>query len=247
MLRALKTFAMTSFIARLSVLSLMVTTAAETSDRTPLTAISGEAMTSEALTREAIGMRERARELITAYKSEAMVRSNDTKTVMENVIQEASKQNDTSLGLSGIRSIGSTSKEQGKCMSTLKNPNVLSAESTAETSSVAPNRGEKILVFVSFSMPEESLKQLCESLKDHPEVTLVLRGLMEDSLEKTARAIQGIQGVFEINPELFERYAVQVVPTFVLLQKEIPIVRVSGNITLAYAKTLFAEKVPHAS
>ena len=131
-------------------------------------------------------------------------------------------------------------------MGTLKNPNVFSAESTSETSFVASNRDEKILVFVSFSMPELSITQLCESLKDHSEVTLVLRGLIDDSMEKTARYITGIKGVFEINPERFERHDIQVVPTFVLFKKDVPVARVSGNITLASAKELLMKKESHA-
>jgi type-F conjugative transfer system pilin assembly protein TrbC len=96
-------------------------------------------------------------------------------------------------------------------------------------------------------MPEASLKHLCETLKDHLEVTLVLRGLIEDSMEKTARKIDAIKGVFEINPELFEQYDIKEVPTFVLIKKDKPVARLRGNITLTYAKALFAEKRTYAS
>lgn len=114
------------------------------------------------------------------------------------------------------------------------------------SNSITPNDSppdDRILVFVSFSMPKDSIAHLIDSLKDNPNVTLVLRGLIDESMEKTVKYIADIKGVFEINPERFDLYDIQVVPTFVLLKKDIPVARVQGNITLTYAKELFAEAI----
>ena len=145
----------------------------------------------------------------------------------------------SSLGSTAVTPVGG-----GKCLVSPidARPRIESIHSG--TASLATTSDERILVFVSFSMPEASIKHLLESLKEHPEVTLVLRGLIDDSMEKTARYIADIKGVFEINPERFEEYNIQVVPTFVLLKKDVPYAKLQGNITLTHAKELFATKVP---
>lgn len=81
--------------------------------------------------------------------------------------------------------------------------------------------GPRLLIFLSFSMPEPTLKRLVEQA-DRVRATLVLRGLVSGSLVKTvsrARTLIGSRQVgFQIDPQAFDRYGVQVVPTFVLAQ-----------------------------
>ena len=202
---------------------------------------------------EAIVLKAEASQLKQAYVQEAKQRAEDTKNVMTTVIQDASKkatQKTENPGENNPKNknkppcLGASLTEGGKCSVT--KTEVLRRE-LGDIPSLAALSEERILVFVSFSMPEASLKHLCETLKDHPEVTLVLRGLIEDSMEKTARKIDEIKGVFEINPELFEQYDVQTVPTFVLVKKDKPVAMLKGNITLTYAKALFAEKGTYVS
>ncbi len=100
---------------------------------------------------------------------------------------------------------------------------------------------DQLIVFVSFSMPEESLKALFEALEINPDVKLVLRGLIDDSMDKTARKINDLGGVLEINPELFDRYQIQQVPTFVMVKGDGTTLKLAGNITLNHARERFHE------
>ncbi len=128
------------------------------------------------------------------------------------------------------------------------------------------------LVFVSFSMPEAALKQL---LGDAGKVggQLVLNGLVDDDLKATSRRLLTVQGIdpeadelpddvgkadvagMGIDPTLFERLAIQHVPTFVLPLEPVQAcaegqgcppfrhIRVSGDVSLAYALDKFAPEL----
>lgn len=95
-----------------------------------------------------------------------------------------------------------------------------------------------LLVFVSFSMPEKSLKQLAKQVKEKDGV-LVLRGLHNNSYKQTLQKIYSItkeaQGGFVIDPRLFEEFEVETVPTFVKKQKDNTFDKVSGDVSLQYA------------
>lgn len=229
---------------------------------------------SKALTQEAKTLKDDASRLKKAYEAEAHTRSNDTKKVMrealsdvksfEGTVQESkvsvkkspccsSLSSEEQISMMGEKCLvsASTIKAEKEETKTYEETAEMSAQTTpplgSSSASLALFPEEQILVFVSFSMPEEVLRQLSKTLKDHPEVKLVLRGLIEDSLEKTVRKIKDLDGVMEINPHLFDAYAIQTVPTFVLIKKDKPAFKLSGNITLPYAKALFAEKGNYAS
>ena len=77
-----------------------------------------------------------------------------------------------------------------------------------------------LFIMVSFSMPDESIARL-GAQAGKAGATLVLRGVIDDSLQKTAeRAAQFIKQYpglqFQIDPTLYKRYSVKQVPTFVL-------------------------------
>jgi conjugal transfer pilus assembly protein TrbC len=106
---------------------------------------------------------------------------------------------------------------------------------------------EKILVFVSFSMPEASLKSLAQDMT-RVNAVLILRGLIEDSFKVTAERLKDYPQGVEVNPELFEKYDIHQVPTFVKVKGEqeqprLEQARLSGNVTLAFA----AQKLKEAS
>lgn len=75
-----------------------------------------------------------------------------------------------------------------------------------------------LLIFVSFSMPERTLKNLSRQAYQYG-ATVVLRGFADDSLDKTknlARKVNEHGAAWQIHPELFETFNVKNVPTFVM-------------------------------
>lgn len=106
-----------------------------------------------------------------------------------------------------------------------------------------------LLVFISFNLPSATLQALIDQTTRAGGV-LVVRGLVNGSFRETAKRIQELGGTIHIDPPLFERFAVQSVPTFILsepLSREeavtpIPHDRIAGNISLLHALTLFEEK-----
>ncbi|MDH5651260.1 MAG: type-F conjugative transfer system pilin assembly protein TrbC [Gammaproteobacteria bacterium] len=122
----------------------------------------------------------------------------------------------------------------------------------------APHQGEEsqLYIFVSFSMPELTLLRLLEQ-SQHLNAPLVLRGLVNNDMSQTRLKInqllgadqQGhttISGGFTIDPTLYERFGVVVVPTFVLTEGSVrpcnqtdcptpTFVRLAGDITMEYA------------
>lgn len=75
-----------------------------------------------------------------------------------------------------------------------------------------------VLVFVSFSMPESSLKRIAAETARIGGV-MVIRGFKDGSLRKTIEASQelaALQGELLIHPELFDHYQITEVPTTVL-------------------------------
>jgi conjugal transfer pilus assembly protein TrbC len=101
-----------------------------------------------------------------------------------------------------------------------------------------------VLIFVSFSMPDISLKELSENA-DKYGATLIIRGLHHGSFVETKDKIlsicpNGLQ--LDINPELFKKYNINRVPTFVLVKNGKEIRRLSGNVTLEYAVAKLREK-----
>lgn len=76
-----------------------------------------------------------------------------------------------------------------------------------------------LLVLVSFSMPAEALDALARQA-EQIDAPLVLQGLIDDSMEKTAQRIaampRGAGSSLAIDPTLFSRFGVDRVPTVVL-------------------------------
>lgn len=109
-----------------------------------------------------------------------------------------------------------------------------------------------LLAMVSLSMPRGSLERLIADA-EHTGATLVMRGLLNDSLRETmavAAALIGERKVaWTIDPELFPRFGIEAVPTYVLLPAgvtprqcggglcfgEDSYVRLAGDVPIAYA------------
>ncbi|MBL0941406.1 MAG: type-F conjugative transfer system pilin assembly protein TrbC [Alphaproteobacteria bacterium] len=115
-----------------------------------------------------------------------------------------------------------------------------------------PKQIPQLLVFVSFSMQKETLKSLAQSLKQVGGA-LVFCGLVNDSFKDTGKAFEVLGEEALIDPTLFRAHQVTRVPTFVLRQaqdefppllSQVPLTfdQLSGNVTLDYALSQFAEK-----
>ncbi len=133
-----------------------------------------------------------------------------------------------------------------------------------EPGAAAINREPTLLVFVSFSMPDATLSRLVDQAA-RARATLVLRGLVEDSLSKTVSRVQDLVGQrrvsFQIDPQAFDRFAVEATPTFVLLKAAAVatpcaagscfaasgFVAVSGDVSIDYALEHFRQAAPSFS
>jgi conjugal transfer pilus assembly protein TrbC len=120
------------------------------------------------------------------------------------------------------------------------------AEQFRQTQADTAPRGPALLVFVSFSMPAESLLRLAQQVKQADGV-LVLRGLAGASLREMVARVQPLAktgAAIQISPEAFTRFGVAVVPTFALANSAAPcgdsvcealVQRVAGDVTLEHA------------
>ncbi len=123
------------------------------------------------------------------------------------------------------------------------------AQAAAMTSGKA---GPKVLIFVSFAMPEATLQRLVDQAA-RAGATLVLRGLVNGSIRDTVTRMQALIGsrrvAVQIDPEAFDRYGITRTPSFVLAIGDAraeacatqacgssqQFVKVSGDVTLEYA------------
>lgn len=106
------------------------------------------------------------------------------------------------------------------------------------------------VVFVSFSMPILSLKQILQDA-NYYQIPVVLRGLHENSFRKTITKIFDLvkatnKGGVSLNPALFKQYAIKAVPAVVVNQSAADNTDafdvVYGNISLKKALTIIAER-----
>lgn len=123
--------------------------------------------------------------------------------------------------------------------------------------------GPTLYLFVSLSMPEPTLRRLIAQA-GQARATVLVRGLSEGSLRKTAARLQALIGdapvSLQIDPRPFDRFAVQRVPAFVLSRTATNIecegaacpvdpafVRTSGDVSLDYALAYIQRSAPNWS
>ncbi|WP_377705312.1 type-F conjugative transfer system pilin assembly protein TrbC [Pseudoduganella sp. UC29_71] len=131
----------------------------------------------------------------------------------------------------------------------------------AGVGTVPANTGPRLSVFISLSMPEGTLRRLAA---DAPRAgaVLVLRGLLDGSMTKTAARIRqltgGGQAVVQIDPKAFARFGISHVPAVVLAREAAAAtacqengcaapngyVSVAGDVTLGYALDHVARSAP---
>ena len=118
----------------------------------------------------------------------------------------------------------------GRCASTLLN----------QVKPQGPLNAPQLLIFVSQSMPKESLKSLWrEAHKVGGK--LLFRGLIGGSFKQTQAFMKELEIVADIDPTKFEEHAIKAVPTFMLITKE-NTDRLSGNVSLQSFLTEAQEK-----
>lgn len=119
----------------------------------------------------------------------------------------------------------------------------------------------RLIVFISLAMPEAALSRLVDQAA-RARAQLLLRGLSEGSLPRTAARIQQLIGTrpvaVQIDPRAFDRYAIQRVPSFVLARGGEPNtacsgeqcarsddhVMAAGDVSLDYALVHFQRSAP---
>jgi conjugal transfer pilus assembly protein TrbC len=134
-------------------------------------------------------------------------------------------------------------------------------EAASNPIALAALNGDRLLVFVTFAMPEAALHKLAMQAAQL-QATLLLRGLDDGSLVKTVVHVQKIMGerkvAWQIDPQAFDRFIVRQAPTFVLLRAGAPAqtcgagscfapdayVRVAGDVSLEYALKTIQQRAP---
>ena len=100
-------------------------------------------------------------------------------------------------------------------------------------------------VFISFSMPKSLLKQIVRDCGNEGAVP-VIRGFIDNNPRKTLLELQSIieetgYGI-NIDPELFDKYAVVTVPTFVA-DKGDQYNKLHGNVSVEWAFNKLNEEI----
>ena len=135
----------------------------------------------------------------------------------------------------------------------------------AQAAAMTPGKaGPKVLIFVSFAMPEPTLQRLVDQAA-RAGATLVLRGLANGSIRDTVTQMQALIGsrrvAVQIDPEAFDRYGITRTPTFVLVKEDAGSVvcafracgpsqsfaKVAGDVTLEYAMQYMSRRSPGTS
>ncbi len=123
-----------------------------------------------------------------------------------------------------------TMAEEGRCLLAGCTGLKSSAKREEKTSPLLASKMP--LIFVSASMPIESLKRLSYHAKQQGAI-LVIRGMVNGSMTETVNLVDQIDHPLEIDPKLFERFEVNKVPVFVISHKD-SWHKVSGNVELNF-------------
>ena len=125
----------------------------------------------------------------------------------------------------------------------------------------ATSSGPRLLIFVSFAMPEATISRLLDQAA-RARATLVLRGLVNgsirDTVERMQRLIGGRQVAVQIDPQAFDRFSINRTPAFVLVRDGAAtqpcaaglciasdqFVMAAGDVSLDYALRFFERSAP---
>jgi conjugal transfer pilus assembly protein TrbC len=109
-------------------------------------------------------------------------------------------------------------------------------------------REEGFLIFISLSMPAESLNRLVDQAIRF-NAPLVIRGTINDSLAATVAKVTALlnnrEAEIQIDPRLFTRFQIASVPAFVAISPETgKSGTVLGDVTAAYALETMERAMP---
>lgn len=108
------------------------------------------------------------------------------------------------------------------------------------------NAASQIIVFVTLSMSDDSLKTYAHDLQKI-NGRLVIRGLVEDSLPKTKARLEKLGIAIDIDPPMFDKFNIEMAPVIIhaRLSKGEYVLddfdRITGQVSLHYAIDKFAE------
>lgn len=96
---------------------------------------------------------------------------------------------------------------------------------------------DEILIFASFSLPDNIWLELSKEAKEFG-ARIVVRGLPDNSFKKFSSRLytlqkRGMSASVDIDPELFQKYGITKVPSFVVKDTK-GFDKVSGSISLEY-------------
>lgn len=129
-----------------------------------------------------------------------------------------------------------------------------------EAAATSLDSGPALYLFISLSMPEPALRRLIAQAAQ-ARATVLVRGLSEGSLRKTAARLQALIGqqqvALQIDPRPFDQFEIQRVPAFVLTRTAQPaecasnvcrngaaFVHTSGDVSLDYALAYIQRTAP---
>lgn len=112
------------------------------------------------------------------------------------------------------------------------------------------SKSQNLFIFISFSVPLETWKEY-SYLLEKTEGVFVLRGLPENSFPLLSQKIQSLReekifASIQIDPEAFEKYAIDAIPSIVLTEDS-QYDKMTGNISLSHALKVFSENGNAAS
>lgn len=111
----------------------------------------------------------------------------------------------------------------------------------AKLTKVETNSSSELIIFVSFSMPDESIKNYARQAKKVGG-RLIVMGLIEDSFQKTQKKLMDLGVELDIDPNQFEQHDIRKVPTIVLIQEGHEADKIVGHVSLDHALDEFASQ-----
>jgi len=125
----------------------------------------------------------------------------------------------------------------------LELPNKDNSEASFKEDTVKQAVKPTLIVFISSSIPRESLKNYTLEAKKYENIVFLMRGLVNSSFISTKDFILGFDGSVQIQEDAFDNYKVLVVPTIVLAKEDengkLTFDKVSGNISIFSALKTF--------